>query len=124
MFEITKDYVKLLDYYAMNTTGGGEGTYLEKRPGNVRINTTGFGDNDGWLLWSGWRDPDDYPDTSPEEVFAVMAFGIHEDEIFAYDIFLKSLSYRGQDFCSVADAISNLETRVIALESRPVGGGS
>ena len=117
MFKVTDDEFKFLDYHAANAGSGGEGYYLEKWSGVARVNTLGFGDNDGWLLWAGWRDPDSYPDTSPEEVFAEMDFGIHHDDVFAYELFLQSLSYGGRDFCSVSDCINSLEIRVGTLEA-------
>lgn len=125
MFEITKDYFKLLDYYAVNTGSGEEGTYLEKRPGNVRVFTSGFGDNDGWLLWYGWLDPDSYPDAGEaDQVFAHLKFGIHNDDVFAYDVYLSGCSYHGIDFPSVGAVIESLDMRVSTLESRVNGGGS
>lgn len=124
LFMVNDEEFKFLDYHANSTRS--EGYYLEKWSGVARVMTRGFGDNDGWLLWSGWRDPDDYPDTSPEEVFAEMDFGIHEDEVFAYEMYLQSLSYMGRDFCSVSDCINSLEIRVSVLEARinSLGGGA
>ena len=122
MFQVTDSYFKFLDYYAYDNGAGAEGYYLEKKPG--QSGTLGFGDKDGWLLWWNWRFPDaSYPNPhDPDDVFLKLGFGIHEDVIFAYDLFLyneRSIFYDPdtERYWSVAECIENLyEDHVYPME--------
>ena len=118
-FEANGDHVKLGPFYAYKT----DHSNLFFATDDEKI---GFGDNDGWILWEGWNG--DYPDDAddPNEVFQYFDFGIHNDNLFCYDIYCSHDAFwdSGEDrYWSLGECIDDLYDRVRALEARPVGGG-
>lgn len=118
-FEANGDHVKLGPFYAYKT----DHSNLFFATDDEKI---GFGDNDGWILWEGWNGyyPDDADD--PNEVFQYFDFGIHNDNLFCYDIYCSHDAFwdSGEDrYWSLGECIDDLYDRIRALEARPVGGG-
>lgn len=117
-FEANSDHVKLGPFYAYEYNG-----HLYFATDDEKI---GFGDNDGWLLWEGWNG--DYPDDAddPNDVFQYFDFGIHNENLFCYDVFCSHDAFwdSGEDrYWSLGECIDDLYDRIRALEARPVGGG-
>ena len=134
-FEANGDHVKLGPFYAYQTERGGK---LFFATDDEKI---GFGDNDGWILWEGWNG--EYPDDAddPNDVFQNFDFGIHNENVFCYDVYCSNSAFWGQSESrywslgecmddiyaklSALTAASNaLDARVTRLEGIIGGGGS
>lgn len=104
-FEANGDHVKLGPFYAYQTDRGGNlffATDDEKM---------GFGDNDGWLIWEGWNG--EYPDDAddPDDVFQYFNFGVHNENVFCYDVFCSHSAFYGSDsgrYWSLGECIDDI----------------
>ena len=111
-FEANGDHVKLGPFYAYQTERGGK---LFFATDDEKI---GFGDNDGWILWEGWNG--EYPDDAddPNDVFQNFDFGIHNENVFCYDVYCSNSAFWGQSesrYWSLGECMDDIYAKLSAL---------